>query len=241
MGTLSRGLVVAGDIVPGTDWILRDAEHFFTPGKLGTRPRAAFTDLLIGHWTAGEAGAKRYDDDGPHVVRVMRARKRTDGSALNVGIHFVIGACEPDALYAPVWQTADPGLCATTHVGRPEVNKRSIGVEVVSAGMPGKLDLRSRPLVRTSILGRTRNVLAFFPGQLRAWTRLAEMLASLDGREGIAIPRVVPAFGASRRFAHAEIGRYSGALEHLHVPGTSKIDAGGLLIGALADAGWERR
>lgn len=240
-----RGLLIAGEVIPGTDWVRRDPRYWWTSGR-GTRPRARVVDLLVGHWTAGEAGTRdpdgaapltEYDDDGPRVVRVMRSRKR-NGRPLNVGIHFVIGACDPSESYAPIWQTADPGEVATVHLGTGTLNARSIGVEVVSAGLPGPLDHRSRPRVRVPLLGRQQEVLAFFPGQLRTWVALAEAVARLEGRAGVHLPRRVPSFGAERRFSAAEARGYAGAMEHLHSPRTRKIDAGGLLVAALRDAGW---
>lgn len=233
------GLVIAGELVPGTDWIRRDPSAWWARGDRGTRRREPRVDLLVGHWTGGEATLRSYDDDGPHVVRAMKARKRRDGTPLKVGIHFVIGACEDDAPIAPVWQTADPGEVATVHLGRGWLNARSIGVEVVSAGMPGRTDVRDRPRLHVPLLGAIRTVLAFYPGQLAAWVRLAETLAALDGRAGIAIPRHVPEPLGSRRLTVREARRWRGAMEHLHAPRTRKTDAGGLLVDALLDAGWE--
>lgn len=240
--TVSRGLVIADELVPGTERILRDSDAWFAPDDHGCRPRAELITVLGGHWTAGEAGLGSYDDDGPRVVRGMRARTKEDGvTPLDVSIHFVIGAsAEDEDAEALIWQTSDPGLNACCHIGDRVIGRKSIGVEVVSAGMPGRLDLRGRPRVAVPLLGRVRTVLRFFPGQLRAWVWLAETLASLDGRGGIAIPRHVPVFGASRRMTRREARRYAGALEHLHAPHTTKMDAGGLLCGALIDAGWER-
>lgn len=245
--TPARGLVIAGELVPGTDWIRRDPAFWWTSGR-GTRPRARAVDLLVGHWTAGEAGVRDpdgprgplgpYDDDGPRVVRAMRSRLRADGSPMSVGITFVVGACDHGDEWAPVWQTMDPGLVGAVHVGMGSINARSIGVEVVSAGLPGRFDARERPRVRVPVLGRMLEVLRFYPGQLRSWIALAETLAALDGRGGIRIERRVPAPLATRRMTRVEVARYSGAMEHLHVPTTKKIDAGGLLLEALAGAGW---
>lgn len=232
------GLLVAGEVVPGTEWVRRDPDAWWSPGERGTRKRAKVVDLLCGHWTGGEATTRSYDDDGPAVVRGMKARRRADGSPLNVGIAFVIGACGAEDDFAPVWQTADPGRIATVHVGRGDVNARSIGVEVVSAGMPGKFDVRDRPRARVELLGKVRDVLRFYPGQVRTWARLAGALASLEGHAGIAIPRRVPGFLGGRRMALRELRRWSGVIEHLHVPGTTKTDAAGMLCHALADAGW---
>ena len=237
--TVERGLVIAGRVIPGTEWCLRDDTAWIGIGERGTRQRAATVDVLVGHWTAGEGGVHSYDDDGPRVYRAMRSRKRADGSPMDVGVHFVIGACPDDAEHAQVWQLADPGLVACVHVGDRGINRRSIGVEVVSAGLPGPLDVRHRPRVTVPLLGRVRTVLAFYPGQLRSWVRLAETLAALDGQGGIAIPRQVPSHGASARLSRVAARRWAGALEHLHVS-DRKIDAAGLLVGALADAGWAR-
>jgi hypothetical protein len=237
---IERGLVIAGEVVAGTEWCVRDSSAWWAEGERGTRPRAPKTDVLVGHWTGGEASVRSVDDDGPFVVRGMKARVRPDGSPMDVAIHFVIGACSPDDPIAQVWQTADPGLVACVHVGKRWINARSIGVEVVSAGLPGSLDLRHRPTVHVALLGKMQKVLAFFPGQVRAWVRLADTLAALNGRGGIAIPARVPAFSAARRFSLAEARRWAGAMEHCSVPGGTKKDAGGLLIDALADVGWER-
>jgi hypothetical protein len=237
---IERGLVIAGRVIPGTEWCIRDSSAWFKPGTLGTRERDPLINVLGGHWTAGEAGTGSYDDDGLRVYRVMRSRLRTDGTPMDVGIHFVVGACADADPFAQVWQLADPGLVACVHVGDRAINKRSIGVEVVSAGLPGPLNQRNRPTTIVALLGRMKTVLRFYPGQVAAWVRLAEALAALDGTAGISIPRRVPAFGASRRLSRTEARRWAGGLEHLHIPSTTKIDAAGLLVEPLADAGWER-
>jgi hypothetical protein len=236
----SRGLVISGVVIPNTEWCLREDSAWIAPGDLGTRQRSAVINTLVGHWTGGTAGVKSFDDDGPFIYRVFRGRKRADGSPLDVGVHFVVGACEPDAEYAKVWQLADPGLTACVHVGDASINRRSIGVEVVSAGLPGPTDLRHQPRTTVALLGRIRSVLRFYDGQLASWVRLANTLAALDGDAGIRIPRVVPSTGASARFSRVSMRTWAGAMEHLHVRSTTKIDAAGLLIDALSDAGWDR-
>lgn len=237
--TVLRGLVIDGDVIPGTDWVLRDPRAWFTPGARGTRPRAAFIDVLVGHATGGEAGVGSIQDDGPFVFDVLRSRVTASGRPLQCGIHFVIGACAREDAEALVWQTADPGMTATTHVGLGSVNRRSIGVETVSALFPGPLDRRQRPQVSVPLLGRIQRVLSFFPGQLRAWRRLAETLADLNGRGGISIPRQIPRELGARRLTRDGIAAFRGAVEHLHMPGTKKLDAGGLLVAELAAAGWK--
>lgn len=248
-----RGLVVAGQLVPGTEWIRRDPERaWWRPGERGTRPRARVRDLVGFHWTAGEAGVRdpdgplgpldEYDDDAARVVAAMRARLRPDGSPMSVGIDFVIGACPPDAKWAPLWQTIDIGLCAAVHMGRGEINARCPAAEIVSAGLPDKpgkprRDLRNRPQITMPVYGRQLRQLAFYPGQIRTALALAELLASLDGLAGIRIPRRVP-LGLTRAMGLPELRRYAGAIEHLHCPPNEKIDAGGQIVTVLRDAGW---
>lgn len=225
-----RGLLVVGELVPGTDWIRRDPSAWWAPQMRGTRKRAPVTDLLVGHWTAGYP---RTTDAGPKVVRSMRARER-DGRPLNVGIHFVIG------WDGQVWQTADPGRVATVHVGRGEINARSIGVECC---WPGTVRQARRlgvegPGERARLPAGPVDVLLPSADLIGAWCRLADTLAGLDGRGGVRIPRQVPE-PLTGRLSVAQSRRWQGALEHLSVPGTTKIDAAGLLLGALLDAGWE--
>lgn len=225
-----RGLLVAGELVPDTDWILRDPSAWWAPQMRGTRKRAPVTDLLVGHWTAGPC---RTVEAGPRVVRSMRARTRADGSPLNVGIGFVVG------WDGQVWQTADV-TTATVHVGHGPTNGRSIGVECCwpgtaqqarRLGIPGDVE-------RVTVAGRSLDVLLPSPALLAAWVRLAETLAALDGRGGVRIPQQVPE-PLTGRLTAAQVRRWRGGLEHLSVPGTTKIDAAGLLLGPLLDADWE--
>lgn len=150
-----------------------------------------------------------------------------------------------DPGYAQIWQCADPALVACVHVGSGVVNSRSIGVEVVSAGMPGPMDGRKRPTTHVDLLGHhDRTVCQFYPAQLRSWLWLAEVFGGNDMGYGIQIPKVVPVgpdgkpLSATRRFTDAEARNFDGAMEHILVPGTTKVDAGGLLLGALLGAGW---
>lgn len=252
---METGFIVNGVVVPGTEWVRRDPRYFFGPGDRGARPRDPVIDLAVNHWTAGEAGARdpdgagpltEFDDDGARVVSVMRGRFK-DGRPLHVGITFVVGACGPDDEYAPVFQTADPGVIACVHVGKSWINSRSIGTEFVSAGVPGPTDIRKRPQVTVPFLGfKTKTVLGFYPGQIRSGVRLMDLLTRDDLPGGIRIPRRVPGVsGASRRvFAHRrftvqEARRWRGIMEHYLVPGTTKSDAAGLTLEALADAGYE--
>jgi hypothetical protein len=244
---VEHGILVHGHLLEGTDWCRRDEKNaWWKPGEFGTRPRAPKIDLLTGHWTAGEAGAGSYEDDGPVVVRNMKSRmsRTRPGQRLQVSVQFVIGACAPDAEYAHVWQAMDLGTSAATHVGRGEINARSIGVEVVSAGMPGSADVRKRPRVKRKLVGREYTVLSFYPGQLRSWLRLANALCGACLPGNILIPRQVPVVGGTdggllaHRMTLSQLRRWSGAMEHLHMDNTTKLDGGTLLIEHLLQNGW---
>jgi len=242
-----RGAYIGGEILAGSDWILRDPTRWWSPGDFGTRPKGEKVTVLTGHWTAGEAGgARRANIHGPRVFDVMKHRKSAKtGGPLNVSVAFVIGApVEPDDPgIAPVWQFLDPGLVAGVHVGRGWFNRKSIGVEVISGGLPGKTDFRKRPQITAPFLGKDRTALIFYPAQIRAWLKLADMLTGSCLPGGIEIPRKAPAKDGklltSRRFTVKEAKRWEGCHEHFLTPGTTKVDAFGMLMGALVDHGWD--
>lgn len=263
--TLETGIVCGGEVLTDTSWCIRQASAWWDAESREPHPspnfsgamaldryqmgkRADVTTVLTGHWTAGEAGAKSYEDDGPRVVRGMKrrmSRKRPD-RRLRVSVQFVIGACDPDAEFAPCWQTMDIGTAwSAIHVGRRTVNAKSIGVEVVSAGLDGPANVRDRIELERRYLGKLRRPLEFYDGQLRTWVRLANALSGKCLPGGIEIPRRVPAELVApghvrplpRRFTRAELSAWSGAIEHYHLPGTRKIDAGTLLLQALLDHG----
>lgn len=245
---IETGCLIENQIVPDSDWILRDPDRWWEPGDFGTTPKADKVTMLVGHWTAGEAGGQRNSTrHGPRVYDVMKNRKsRKTGKPLKVSVPFVIGAPEdPDYDgFAPCWQFMDPGLVAGIHVGKRIINRKSIGVEVVSGGLPGRTDSRKRPQTEIELFGKERPALMFYPAQIRTWIRLANLLSSdsLDG--GISIPKIVAADSdghprTSSRFSVKEVKAFEGSAEHWQMPGTRKVDAGGMLNEALAGAGWE--
>lgn len=253
-------LVLDGKEVPGTDWV-RDGRAiklrlpppsaydpppiphdrcWWEPNEHGAKPRMELPTVLVGHWTAGEAGTATADDDGPVVVSVMKRRPgiRDLTRRLRVSVHFVIG------FDGTVWQTADPVTTSAIHVGDGKMNSRSVGVEVVNKGGPPNLPGRSRPVIKLPLLGRERRMLAFAIEQIRSWVLLAETLA-----DHLPIPRQVPVDAAglgvrTTRLTLTESRAWKGALEHYHVPlpppaRASKWDAGGQLVRTLVSAGWD--
>lgn len=259
---IERGLIVGGEVVPGTERIIRDPSGWWDWKTREDRHDLVRKDdevnILVGHWTAGTAGTKDTEDDGPTVVRRMKARKskKRPGQPLKCSVGFVIAAdADTDANsefgVASIWQTMDiGGAHAGVHVGRGEINRRSIGVEIVSVGMPytgwGKnkkpFNPRNRPVMEVPLLGRKVTIADFFPAQYEAWLWLADTLSGLDGLGGISIPRYVPAEDGeilTRRFKTSELRKWEGAMEHFHMAGTTKVDAGSLLVRKLAEENWE--
>ena len=243
-----RGAMIGGEILSGSDWIRRDPNRWWSPGDFGTRAKAERVTVLTGHWTAGEAGGVRnVDNHGPRVYDVLKHRKsRKTKKPLNVSVPFVIGApADPDDPgVAEVWQFLDPGLVAGIHVGRGWFNAKSIGVEVVSGGLPGRTDSRNRPTAEISnMLGKTREPLIFYPSQIRAWLKLAAMLTGECLPGGIEIPRRCPAENGAlltnRRMTNREARGWEGAHEHYLMNGTTKVDAMGQLMAALVGDGWD--
>lgn len=229
--------------------------------EFGTGPRVGDIDLACVHWTAGEAGAldpdgpgplTSFDDDGPRVVRGMKAResKNRPGQKLQVSIQFVVGACAPDALFAKIWQTMDLAHNTAVHVGDRQVNRRSIGMEVVSCGVPGAMDLYHRPTQQVNVAGQRITISQFYRGQINSITWLLEVLTSHDAQTHlgealrsarILIPRQVPmrkGLVLSDRFTPKQQRKWKGVQEHLNVPGSTKIDAGTQSLTALRSAGF---
>lgn len=226
--TVERGIVCGGEVIPGTEWCLREPEAWWDWWVPADRPdlrsrHGKPATLLVGHWTAGHPRVG--PATGRRVVAAMRARKRDDGTAMDVSIHFVIGW---DGL---LWQTCDLAT-ATVHVGRG-VNDRSIGVETC---WPGTMEQAhrlgvddARPEWRT-VRGHRVLCMAPSPDLLASWSRLARALAPassplVPGK--VEIPRVTARTSMP----------LAGAGEHWCAP-TTKVDAAGYLLDALRADGW---
>ncbi len=105
-----------------------------------------------------------------------------------------------------------------------------IGVEAVSQGFPSKDGTSPRPFDVVTIHGAKVRAVRFTDAQLDAFVALAEWCAKAYGW-----PRHVPR--ELRVLSPAELARFRGVLEHLHLS-RRKADAGGHFIGALVRAGW---
>lgn len=239
--SLDRGLIIGGEIIPGSEWILREPSGWDW-ARLADRPdlrlrRGTPVELTGGHWTAGPCRTGL--EAARRVVASMRARKRPDGSLADVSVHHVIGW---DGL---VFQVADP-LYAAVHMAKV-INLRSVSTEITWPGSAALARRIARQLARLKspvaapvepvdvrmVRGHRIECLRPPEAVLASWVRLCELYASLAVTHphlGIRIPRVLADPKSPRR----------GALEHFMAPGTTKLDAGGYLLEALEAAGWAR-
>lgn len=190
-----------------------------------TRPRTEPADLVCIHWTGGMGGPEQ-------VYRTLLKR--------NLSIHFVIG---PDGL---VVQMASTSLvCA--HAGK--VNARSVGIEVVSPGLPGDSHGNARQRLAASvwakeqargvrreayvdeIRGRRVRMLDFTTVQTEALTILVESLC-----DELGIPKRVPTESdgslTRRSLTTSELSSFRGVLGHYGAHET-KLDCGTLPLERL--------
>ena len=222
-------LIVKGHPVEDTDNVislLDDRDLSWHPGDWGTDKHEPITQI-VGHWTAAEHEPEK-------VVLNMKRRKGRNGRPLRVAIPFLIGKPTERGKMAPIYQSADPVLTRSVHVGTRVVNRQSIGVEIVNAADPdlswAKPD--ERGLIKVTQLGREREWTNFYPEQIEAWIWLCDTLTGVLG-----IDRNT--FQGDRRMSIAELRKYRGVLEHWNVSGTRKLDAGGILTDSLADEGYK--
>lgn len=166
-------------------------------------------DLVVWHFTGGEG-------DAAGVHRVLNER--------SLGIEFIVDR------EGVIWQCCDPADVDTFDAGN--VNRRSVGIEIVSCGVPvvsGRGSDRGEYSAR--VHGRDTRFARFYKPQVRAAMALAETLsAALD------IPRRVP-LRMSELQPH-ELAEFTGHLGHLHVTGR-KIDPGTELFDRMREAGFD--
>ena len=225
---MTDGILYRGAAMPGTGWVMRDPAAWWAAGERGTCERTVDApEVLVGHWTGGRC--HEGPDSARRVVRAMKARKRPDGSPMSVGVHFVVGW---DGI---VHQTADLAI-GTIHVSR-DWNRRGIGVELCWPGterQARRLGYQGGGVLPRRVAGRGIRVHEPSDAMIAAWVRLAETLAA-----HLPIPRLVPE--SADRMPRRAARLWRGGVEHLHSASTSKVDAAGLLMDALADdAGWAR-
>lgn len=177
-----------------------------------TRPRKLPASLIVLHWTAGIG-------DPAQVARTLAARR--------LSVHFTVGVGGE-----VVQQASLDRRCA--HAGSP-TNDRSIGIEVVSPGLPGPVreKERARGVERTvyaaKLRGRRVTLLDYTTAQAVAVETLVDDLCGeLD------VPRRVPCDAGgvllARQLTAAELAAFEGVIGHFHChrskldPGTAPLD-----------------
>lgn len=218
--TISRGLLLDGDIVPGTDFVVRDSEAWWSvrtdPNDMRRR-QGTRVDTHVAHWSAGHCLT------GPDALRRLyrniEARRKADKTDMSVSCGFGI-----------TWDGQVGQYCdlaeASIHVGDRRTYRRSAGTEVT---WPGTVEWAEKLGIDpgTPVWGeaRGRRVLCMAPNTdvLDAWRQLADALARI----------VHPFVGIPRQVVRTP---GPGFCEHRDVPSPKgKIDACGLLVNAL---GW---
>ncbi len=176
-----------------------------------TRPREKPLRFIVLHWSAGIGE--------PLVMARRMASKR-------LSVHFAIGVAGDVVQLASLDR-----LCA--HASG--VNDRSIGIEVVSPGLPGPLREREkaqgveRTVYTAKLRGSRRTLLDYTTAQAAAVETLVDDLCGELG-----VPRRVPvdARGVliARQLTAAELGAFEGVIGHFHAhrnkldPGTAPLD-----------------
>jgi hypothetical protein len=207
----ARGALYRGQIIPGSDFILRDPSAWFAPetDPDDVEPRAAseVQTQATAHWTGGHCIT------GPRtarrVIHSMRARLRENGEPMSVSIGFVAG------WDGQIWQTADLSM-RTIHAGR-RFNRAGPGIECTWPGTAKQGKTLGYEFARERRRGcRGRAVWCMPPSP--------ELLAGV--REWWAWLSRVSLPGLEIRTLR----------EHMHAPGTTKNDAAGYVIDACAGA-----
>lgn len=213
--TIEHGIIIGSDSLPGTERVVRDSRAWWAHGEVGTRPRQGNRiDRMVGHWTAGHP--RTGPTAGVRVVQSMKSRKRPDGSRMDVGIHFVISW---DGI---IWQTCDLAQ-GTVHVGSRTMNARSVGIECCWPGtitQARKLGVEVDGVVIGQAHGQRVRCLLPSDELLDAWQWLADALTAAK-HPLLALPMKRGSMSTA------------GILEHCDVTPTTKVDAAGLLVGAL--------
>ncbi len=225
------GILLNGAILPGTEWVVRDSRAWFAADDADAPPRRHWPITQgVFHWTGGTA--KVGADAAAAVVRAMKGRLRDDGSLMSVSCHFVVSW---DGIVTQVCDLARMAI----HAGRV-LNRDGYGVEQCWPGSEKQMvRLGAHGFVQRRIADGER-IDCMKPAEvmIAASVRLAEVLASQAPSTRIVIPRRVPA--SSQRLRPAAAAAFRGVCEHVHSPGSTKLDCAGYVTDALVANGWAR-
>lgn len=222
--TIERGIVIAGQVLPGTERCIRDPRAWWREPStdIYPRPRGQVIDSVCGHWTAGPA--RTGPDAGLKLWQAMDGRRKdsngdgmltAEDELMDVSVH--LGASWDGG----IWQFADLSS-ATIGAGR-KINLRAVHVECMWPGtqsLARRLKMPAAPPILGTARGRRVRVYPPSEAMLGAWRWIVQVLTSAD-HSLLAIPM--------RRGGD----RTSGILEHCDVKVGRKVDAGGVLVGAV--------
>ncbi len=224
--TFPRGIIHGGRVLSTRfDRVLRDPSAMWQKGR-ETRPRRLPVDLHISHWTAGHC--RDGVNSGGKLFRAMEARKNKHGEDLTVSINFSVTW---DGL---IFQHLDLRTCAAVHVGRRDVIQRSIGTEFTWPGtseQARELGIEHTPELR--VWGSQRiECMPPSAAMLEAARWLFDALCDLgDETDGeVAIPRIT---APRERLSVPEMRAFRGFAEHGSMPGSTKVDAMGYMLGII--------
>lgn len=222
--TVERGIVVAGEVLPGTERVIRDPRAWWREPSddIYPRPQGLVIDRIVGHWSAGhprtgpEAGRRLYE-------AMLARRKDSNGDGkitdedelMDVSAHFGIGW---DGMIFQLVDLKD----AAIHVGR-RLNRASVGVECMWPGtvtQARRLGMEPARAIKGAARGRSVQVYPPSDELLDGWRWLVQALTS-TAHPLLAVPR--------RRGGD----NAPGILEHCDSRVGKKVDAGGVLLGAL--------
>lgn len=217
--TIEHGIIVNGNVVPGTERVIRDSDAWWDGTTHDTRPRGrARIRTCRAHWSGGTY--REGPSAGEVFVRYMNARENKEGDDLHVSVHHSISA---DGL---IWQHADHAI-ACVDVGHRPAILTGVSVEVMWPGtlrQAAKLGAIGRPFVTRTWDGVRVDCVRPTDEQIEAWRWLVETVCRIHDLPKRCAPL--------RRMNAVEIGKFKGVCEHGNMPGTTKIDACGLLMEA---------
>jgi hypothetical protein len=221
--SIAHGIVVGGRVIPGTERVIRDSSAWWDGTTHDTRPRGrARVRTCRAHWSGGTY--REGPSAGEVFVRYMNARENDQGDDLHVSVHHSISG---DGL---IWQHLDHEIGSVDVGFRPAILD-GVSIEVMWPGtlrQATRLGILGRPVVAREWDGVRVDCVRPTDAQIEAWRWLAAQICEIHG-----IPKRCAPQRRMTAFERARWVRSGGGVEeHGSMPGTTKVDACGLLMEA---------